>query len=56
MDEKRPICKKCNSQCKEQIHADPTWFGRWLGDKLMEAICIDCWNKGEKWDNSSLKK
>jgi len=55
MDEKRPICRKCKKQCEEQIYADPTWFGKYSRDKLVEAICIDCWRKGERWEDSSLE-
>lgn len=56
MNEKKPICRKCGNECKEQFYGDPTGFGKWVGQKLEEAICIDCWNKGERWENSSLKK
>jgi len=50
MDEKTPICGRCGNKCKEQEYAEPTWFGRYERDRLIEAICIDCWKKGEKWD------
>ena len=56
MNNKIPICSRCKKICKKQEYADPTWFGKYLGDKLLEAICIDCWEKGEKWESSSLKK
>ena len=55
MNEKKPICRKCKKQCKEQIYAEPTWFGKWVKGELAEVICIDCWNKGEKWEESSLE-
>ena len=57
MNNKIPVCGRCKKTCKKQEYADPTWFGRYFGDKLLEVICIDCWGKGEKWENSSsLKK
>lgn len=55
MKDKTPICRKCKKQCKKQVDANPTWFAKYHKDNLVEAICIDCWNKGEKWKNSSLK-
>ena len=50
-DNKTPICRKCKGKCKEQTHGDPTWFGKYQNEDLKEAICIDCWNKGEHWRN-----
>jgi hypothetical protein len=56
MNKKTPICRKCKSQCKEQIRIEITWFGKWVGCELIEAICIDCWTKGETWEKDSLEK
>jgi len=55
MKKEKLICCRCDNECKEQIYAEPTYFSKFLGDVLVESICIDCWNKGEKWDNSSSK-
>jgi len=55
VNETQPICRKCKKQCEEQKNANPTWFGKYRNADLIEAICIECWKNGEKWENSSLK-
>jgi len=55
MNEKAPICSRCKKQCGEQINSDPTWFGKYSFDELVEVICIECWKNGKRWADSSLK-
>ena len=50
MSEKTPVCSRCGKECEEQTHGNPTWFGSYQNEKLVEVICIDCWEKGEKWE------
>ena len=50
MKETNIICRKCKEKCEEQTTISPTWFGRFCNEKLIEAICIKCWKKGEKWE------
>jgi len=28
----------------------PTWFGMYRGDKLIQWICVKCWDKGITYD------
>lgn len=45
------VCRCCGKTCEEPTaNRRPTWFGSYERDKLVEAICIDCWEKGERWD------
>jgi hypothetical protein len=51
------ICSRCKQKCNDDIKdLMASWFGKYKGDKLTEVICRDCWDKGERWENSSLKK
>ena len=50
MEKEIIICSRCGQKCKKQIDYNPTWFGRYKNDQLLEAICVECWNKGEKWN------
>lgn len=50
MNDKKPVCRKCKKECMEQIDSNPTWFGKYCKDVLIEAICIDCWKNGERWE------
>lgn len=54
MSQEKIICGRCKQECKEQIDSNPTFFGSYIAKTLVEAICIDCWKKGENWDK--LKK
>jgi hypothetical protein len=55
MSKKTPICRKCKKVCKEQVDSNPTWFGKYRNADLIEAICIDCWKKGENWEKDRNK-
>ena len=50
MKEKTLICRKCKIKCKEQSGVNPTWFGKYQNEDLIEVICVDCWKKGERWE------
>lgn len=50
MKKEEITCSRCGAKCKEMINSRPTWFGKYCRDKLIEVICIDCWEKGEKWE------
>lgn len=50
MEKEIIICSRCGSKCKEMIDSKPTWFGSYQNDKRLEVICIDCWEKGERWN------
>ena len=45
------VCSRCKKICREQTHDIPTWFGKYVGDKIVEIICIDCWERGERWED-----
>ena len=53
MDKKTPTCRKCKTQCKEQVDSHPTYFAKYIGTELVEAICADCWKNGERWEKDS---
>jgi hypothetical protein len=53
MKDKTPICSRCGRECKEQTHADPTWYARYQNEHRKEVICVECWNKGERWDKKN---
>lgn len=50
-------CCECNEPLKPMLGADPMWFGKYYGDKLMIAICTECYRSGkrEKYDNFKHK-
>ncbi len=46
----KPICSHCNRNCQPKSNpAIPTWFGKYLGDKLIEVICRSCYDKGVRY-------
>ena len=48
-EEKTPVCSICGKTCREHKSNDPTWYGSYANEKMIKAICIDCWEKGNKW-------
>jgi hypothetical protein len=49
-EKEKVTCRKCKQECKPMIDCNPTWYGRYKNDQLTEAICAECWGKGEKWE------
>jgi hypothetical protein len=43
------ICSKCQQKCKDMIDSNPTWYGKMYNDKMVTAVCVDCWNQGERF-------
>ena len=43
------VCSTCNRECREMTDSNPTWFGKYVLDKLVEVICVDCHKKGVKF-------
>ena len=39
-------CSHCGSIIPVMKDMNPTFYGRGSGDKLVEIICIPCWEKG----------
>ena len=43
-------CDYCGKTPPKQTDAMPTWFGRYVGDKLVKVICVDCYkDKAKEW-------
>ena len=48
---------KCRG-CKKDIpkeHYDintkkATWYGTYIDDTVIEWVCVDCWDKGVRWE------
>lgn len=43
------ICSICKKEVEEQVDRKPTWFGEYIKDKLVKVICVECWDKGERF-------
>lgn len=58
MKKEKIICIKCEKECKPMIDSKPTWFGKYQNDRLITAICSECWDGGYKWKEveGSFKK
>ena len=56
MKRETPICGRCGEKSQEQESDNPTWFGKYHFDILVDAICIGCWKNGERWDNKEKKE
>ena len=40
------VCSHCHQKVKEQIDCNPTWYGIFRGNNILEIICIECWSNG----------
>ena len=48
------VCGRCG--CRP-VHVDgkATWFGSYEGQKRVDVICSECWDKGERWGKDQAK-
>ena len=38
-------CTHCGSIIPEMKDSNPTFFGKGFGDKLVDVICLSCWER-----------
>lgn len=49
MKEKDIICCICKEHVEKQEYAEPTWFGSYMGEYLIKAICKSCYDENGGW-------
>jgi len=53
-------CKGCKGEMPkidfDEKLKSPTWFGLYAGNKLVQWICSNCWNKGERYEKENRVK
>ena len=45
------ICTNCGKVIPPMIDANPTEYRKGIGDKIVERICAECYEKGIRFKN-----